>query len=368
MGIVEKLSQLITSKSNLRNKINEKISDTSKQIPENTKLEDFPSYVDNIEGGGPFPPDYEINNGNYLCAYKTNSDVILVNFLLSKCKLKKPEPEYSYITSYSFDYYGMFTGSEITYDIDIPYIISIYDNKESSIKTTLPLGQIEYFNGSSMFNNSYMFTSKPLVLNISKDIMIKGDKMFNESRIRELKSIDDEIWVVNGYRMFYYCNYLNTIPIINLDCSYQLQEMFYNCSELTEIHLKGRIARDANGEKYLNGIRESTTISLDWMFRNCSSLKKIIGLDVTDVPKGTYSNLMFYNCSNLNYIDWSNSEDIKIDIDLRYTGFDRDSLMVMLESMPVSTSNPTISLSSSVSSTLSDEDIAAFSAKNYTIS
>lgn len=359
MGIVEKLQNIITSKLNLRDKINSKISDTSKQIPSNAKLDEYCDYLDNIES-----EDFLIKNGSYLCADKDNRYTELKKNLLKKCKI-----ETSNNSNYTFSVKNMFyEASVIDVEDYIPYFISVYDlSNTTSYYTSLPKEKISYLDCYYMFNKSYDYNT--INLKITKDLIVNGSYMFQESKFNKITSLDDEIWVVNAGYMFSYNKNLEEVCTINLERAYNLHCIFSNCNKIKNINFKGRLLSEecTNDTLSVTGINSTTTFSCGYVFNNCTSLESVIGLDVTNVPSIANTNYMFNNTTNLKTIDWSNCEDFKISINLKTTALDRDSLMLMLDTMPTSTSNPTITISSNLLSSLTDEDIAAFSIKNYTL-
>lgn len=362
MGIVEKLSQLIISKSNLRNKINEKISDTTKQIPESAKLEDFSSYVDNIESGS--GEDFEITSGYYL--FYDRDDYEFKKMVLPKCKIKTSSSNYTFNVQYMF-YNATF--------YDVMDLIPFFESEQTISKASTGYFQafpyntaLKFIYARQMFSYANSKNNKDIFINISKDKLLNANNMFYNTPITSLKSVDDELHIFNGTSMFQNCSKLKTVPIFNLEKAYNIENMFGYCSELKEVRFKGRMLGPNCNTNKVTGVGESGTVSLRYVFNNCRNLESITGLDLTNVPNIFMTTSMFGNCTSLTTLDFSGSEDFLIDIDLsQCNSMGEDEFLAMLETMPVSSGNPTIKISKTLMNLLSDETKAAFSAKNYTL-
>lgn len=122
-------------------------------------------------------------------------------------------------------------------------------------------------------------------------------------------------------------------------------------------------------------------------FENCGHKIKHF---VFDTPKLRYASSMFYNrynleevkmnfsnvssCSNIFYkckklvsISFINTTNFKVNLNLVTTGLDRTGLMNMVQTLPQLDHTQTISISINAKKQLSDEDIAEFTAKGYTL-
>ena len=145
------------------------------------------------------------------------------------------------------------------------------------------------------------------------------------------------VW--DGSRTFMNCRNLKSLPIIdlsnNLDCEY----MFSGCYGLTEIHLQGR--PNINGFYNRNGRSIQT---MYYMFRNCTGLTSIYGLDITNTTNLSYA---FFGCTKLQFIDFSETTDYVsgITIDLSScTGMTTENLVKTIMTLPDNTNGKTVTI------------------------
>ena len=108
---------------------------------------------------------------------------------------------------------------------------------------------------------------------------------------------------------FYKCTSLQSINLGNLEVgnSTDMTGMFSGCSNLETVTIK---VVNTNGESSIvnNSERTQSGISMNEMFRDCTSLTNIIGIKEWDTSNVTNMYRMFRGCSNLKSIDISGLE------------------------------------------------------------
>ena len=128
-----------------------------------------------------------------------------------------------------------------------------------------------------------------------------GKPMFT---VKEIGTRNGELWVCNGYKMFWNYRNLTKLPVINLKDCYALQYMFYNCKNLKQINFKGRPYRDSS--YYEAGMNAASNFA--YMFAGCTNLEEIHGLDITNLYTNT---TMWEGCQNLKKVTFDGTETIK---------------------------------------------------------
>ena len=182
-----------------------------------------------------------------------------------------------------------------------------------------------------------------------------------------LASLDVSGWntaaCTNMSYMFYYCSSLANLDVSGWDtaaCT-NIEGLFYGCSSLTEL--------DASGWN-LAACPSATT-----MFTGCSSLTKL-DLSGWDPAALISTNYMISGCSSLTALSWPMMGKIKADatnnktIPINNSPLDRASLnsIFAYDRTANGLTNPlTVKLSATSKALLSAEDIAAITAKGYTI-
>lgn len=151
--------------------------------------------------------------------------------------------------------------------------------------------------------------------------------------------------------LFTGCTNLKRVNMSTWDTSniQQILNFFTACSSLEEVDLSN-----------FNTKRFKTFRS--W-FYNCSSIKEI-ALDITNSTNLQYT---FNNCTSLEKLDFSGTEDIKTNLDLSTTGLTREGLLNMLDTLPTLTNSITITIGEEKMALLTEEDIALFTQKNFTL-
>lgn len=146
--------------------------------------------------------------------------------------------------------------------------------------------------------------------------------------------------------MFYYCNKLTTIPLLNTSNVTDMRHMFYECKVLTTIPLL-----------------DTTNVTQMYnMFYNCQALTTVPELDVSNV---TSMSNMFNGCYNLKSILMTNiGTSLNISAS---TKFERSDLLVILNNLKTVTEATTLTMGSTNLAKLTEEDKAIATNKGWTL-
>ena len=232
----------------------------------------------------------------------------------------------------------------------------------------------------NMFSNCSKLTSLDLS-NFDTSSVTNMSSMFGYCR--GLTSLNLSGWdtskVTNMSWMFDGCSKLTSLDVSNFDTSnvISMSGVFRSCSNLTSLNL--------------SGWDTSKMTSMSWMFHNCS---KLTSLDVSNFNTSSVANMnsMFGSCSNLtslNLSGWNLSKvtdmgsmfswcsnlttitgpitGISTSIDLKYSPLIHDSAMVFLNGLNTVTGTKTITFKSTTYETLTEVEIAAATAKGWTV-
>ena len=158
-------------------------------------------------------------------------------------------------------------------------------------------------------------------------------------------SMFDTSNVTNMGQMFYYCNGLTSLDVSHFNTSKvtSMYNMFYNCSGLTSLDI--------------SSFDTSNVTNMNQMFRYCNNLTEIYwknfgnGSGYTSVDFGSSSKL------GVNTTDYPNAKQSLIDTLITYS-FDRAT---------AGYSTCTVKLSSTTKALLTQDEIAAITAKGFTI-
>ena len=155
----------------------------------------------------------------------------------------------------------------------------IYNEEEFEIREKLDISNLN-------INSSFLKIKLKGINNI-----IDASYMFCDCPIFSFSVISkwNTIKVTNMERMFYGCEYLETLPDIsnwNTINVNNMSYMFYNCNQLQSLP-------DISNWK-LNNIKNISN-----MFYNCSSLKRLPDISKWTMENLQYMNNLFYNCSSL---------------------------------------------------------------------
>lgn len=170
--------------------------------------------------------------------------------------------------------------------------------------------------------------------------------------------------------MFAYCDNITTIPSINTSNVTEMRNMFYDCRKLTSIPLidtskvtdMRNMFYDCLSLTSIPQLDTSKVTDMWWMFNNCSNLTTIPQLDFSNVNNASG---MFIYCTNLtNLGGFINLHD---NLDISYSNkITRESILNIFNDMAVVT-NRSIKLHEVVYSQLTEEDIAIATQKGWSV-
>lgn len=151
--------------------------------------------------------------------------------------------------------------------------------------------------------------------------------------------------------LFGNCTNLKRVNMSNWDTNniQQISAFFIRCSSLEEVDLS-------------NFNTKRLTAFRSW-FYGCSSLKEI-SIDITNATDLNYT---FKDCTSLEKLDFTGTENVQKNLDLSTTGLNREGLLNMLDTLPILTNSITITIGEEKMALLTEEDIALFTQKNYTL-
>lgn len=153
--------------------------------------------------------------------------------------------------------------------------------------------------------------------------------------------------------MFYDCNKLTSLNVSNFNTSKvtSMSSMFMKCSGLTSLDV--------------SNFDTSKVTNMDTMFMSCWSLTSL-NLSGWDTSKVTSMDSMFMNCLGLTTITGPIT-GISTDIDLKHSPLTHDSTMVLMNGLNTVTETKTITFKSTTYETLTEAEIAAATAKGWTV-
>lgn len=170
--------------------------------------------------------------------------------------------------------------------------------------------------------------------------------------------------------MFAYCDNITTIPSINTSNVTEMRNMFYDCRKLTSIPLidtsnvtdMRNMFCDCLSLTSIPQLDTSKVTDMWWMFHNCSNLTTIPQLDFSNVNNASG---MFIYCTKLtNLGGFINLHD---NLDISYSNkITRESILNIFNDMAVVT-NRSIKLHEVVYSQLTEEDIAIATQKGWSV-
>lgn len=350
MGLIQKLNEIKTIKDDIKGAIVEK----GGVLEDATPFSDYAGEIRGIQTGEDI--DYTDTNADYLCYKIKNNNLIklLCDNIINNDNNDK------------LSYYNTFAYTSIN-AADLFTIKHYYYTTTSSAHPFKKNGENGYFLNSieGAFKNNLFYGA--MNLNFNEYLPIGLFSTFELSRLTKLTTNLHNLWVANGSNSFYSCSNLTEIPVLYIENCITCNSMFYNCRKLKRVKFLGRpFPRNyVSGTLYF-GIT-GTTPSMASMFYNCSVLESIQGLDITNVNSKISVNNMFYGCSKLTELDFTGTENVQTNFDISRTGLKRDGLMNMLATLPTIGHHQTITIGSTKMNLLSDEDIAEFTAKGYTL-
>ena len=187
-----------------------------------------------------------------------------------------------------------------------------------------------YINGNkeSKINYKYYFNQTENFVELIWNESINNCKnMFYKcSNITEINLFNFEtLHVTSMFSMFYNCFLLTSLNLSNFDTSLvtSMESMFYGCSLLTSLDLSkfdtSKVS-DMNNMFYnclslrslnLSNFNTSAVENMDYMFYYCSSMI-LLHISNFDTSQVSDMNSMFYNCSSLTSLDLSNFDTSQV--------------------------------------------------------
>ena len=200
-----------------------------------------------------------------------------------------------------------------------------------------------------------------------------------------LASLDLSGWVVSNVTdmssMFSSCGSLRQLNLSGWDVSKvtNMGHMFYSCSPLASLDLSGWNASNVTDMSYmfsnckaltsldLSGWNVSNVTDMSWMFGSCSKLTSL-NLSGWDVSRMNYYDMdsTFSSCSALTTVIGPIT-GISTSISLKDSPLTHDSAMVFMNGLNTVTETKTITFKSTTYGTLTEAEIAAATAKGWTV-
>ena len=193
---------------------------------------------------------------------------------------------------------------------------------------------VSNFDTSSVTNMAYMFSACRALTSLDVS-------NFDTSNVTDMSS------------MFSFYQGLTSLDLSNFNTSNvtDMSSMFQNCPNLTSLNL--------------SNFNASSVTNMRYMFSYCSNLTSL-DLSGWNLSKVTDMNNMFYGCYALTTITGPIT-GISTNIDLKYSPLTHDSAMVFLNGLNTVTETKTITFKSTTYETLTEAEIAAATAKGWTV-
>lgn len=347
MGLIQKLEEIKDIKENIKDAILEK----GGVLEDATPFEDYAGVIQNLQTED--ETDYTDTNAEYLCYGLSNPN--LIKFLCDNIDKNEQNNYYYTFSNCKVDVSDMFKVKK--YHKNLAYA-------DSSV--IYPYGTNYFFNNMERTFYQYNFSGE-LDLKFYEYLPTYFEQTFYYcSNLKKLSTNFERIWVGYGYGTFSYCTNLIEVPKIDVEKCTTFYNMFYNCRNLKRVEFTGRPFIKNESNKKLGFGSVSTTPNMNYMFYGCSSLESIKGLDLTYVDSGISISNMFTGCTKLKELDFTGTENL-IRLDISSTGLDRDGMMNMLSTLPQLGHEATIKVGDAKLAMLSDEDIAEFTLKGYSL-
>ena len=216
------------------------------------------------------------------------------------------------------------------------------------------------FDTSSVTNMGWMFKSCSMLTSLdvsgwNTSKVTDMSYMFTDcSKLTSLDLSDfDTSSVTDMTYMFSYCSKLTSLDLSNFDTSSvtNMGWMFDGCSKLTSLDL--------------SNFDTSSVTDMKWMFGYCQGLTSL-NLSGWNLSKVTNTINMFFSCSKLTTITGPIT-GISVRIDLKYSPLTHDSAMVLMNGLNTVTETKKITFKSTTYETLTEAEIAAATAKGWTV-
>lgn len=255
----------------------------------------------------------------------------------------KKEPVFNFINCYNCD---QETTDYLLNHLTSDYVVPQVSNNSNFYKKALLYQLFSYNNAKEIVINRVI----NLIPGSDAVTSINADSMFNYANVEVIRG-------TGGFR--------STVPI-------NFKYAFTNASKLKSVDMNVFLGTDT-GDKLTN---------MQSMFNGCTSLEEILNLDMQNVGygSGVVSYMFGSNSSEkapkLKRLTFRRGTEIAkylasdLTIDMHYiTTLTRDALMEMLDTLEPNTTGKArkFQLNSAVYALLSEDDISAFTAKNYTV-
>lgn len=321
MGLIQKLNEIKTIKNDIKDAIIEK----GGVLEDATPFSNYAGEIRNIQTG---EEDFNIKNCRNLFANGDRSDIF--NSLIK------------YVNNPT-NCYGMMNGFDnITQEqlnclknIDFSLCSNMYSmlsfRKETAI---IP----ELKNTKNVYNMSNMFRT----LAASG---IPRKREFNH--IIDIKNCSSLSYTFDG--VYFINNTDSEVPIKNFDNITNLAYTFNN----------------TDGIESFTQFDTSKVGNFNYTFYKSKSLKRV-DINISKCSSNMMQNTFDY-CTLLNDLKFTGTTNVKTNFNVSSTGLTRNGIMNMLATLPTLDHTQTITIGSTKMNLLTDEDIAEFTAKGYTL-
>ena len=207
-------------------------------------------------------------------------------------------------------------------------------------------------NPDAVYNLSF---NSPTLIVFGNPIKISSWEITTKSGLKEIRGLNlvDTSNVTDMNSMFSDCTGLTSLDLSNFNTSSVtgMNSMFSSCSKLTSLDL--------------SNFDTSNVTDMARMFGSCSKLTSL-NLSGWNLSKLTITNAMFNICMNLTTITGPIT-GISTNIDLKDSPLTHDSAMVFMNGLNTVTETKTITFKPTTYGTLTEAEIAAATAKGWTV-
>ena len=227
---------------------------------------------------------------------------------------------------------------------------------------------------------SLSFNSPTLIV-FQSPIKISSQSIITKTNLTEIRGLNlvDTSNMTDMNSMFYDCQRLTSIDTSNFNTSKvtNMNSMFRFCRSLTSLDLSNFNTSSVTNMGYmfnycrglaslnLSGWNTSKVTNMNSMFNDCRGLASL-NLSGWNLSKVTDMNSMFWSCSKLTTITGPIT-GISESINLEGNPLTHDSAMVFLNGLNTVTGTETITFKSTTYKTLTKAEIAAATAKGWTV-
>lgn len=354
MGLIEKLQEILTIKNNIKTSIE------SKNVTVGNKaFSEYPNLIKSIQsGGGSGGAKFLIEYPAYLFYYGLRGKTILENL-------------FETLINCTPIYYNSFYGFDEEIDLEVPINYMIENHNSIGTNTYYK----DYYNCAILHGAFANSNLKNITLNLKKidTVCFLYQSFYNCKKLISVSANTNIVRTNYLNNCFQNCSNLEQINFtLDLNGCASASSAFYGCSKLKEVNFVGRLVPtivpySTSPYKTLNSsYSKGSSCTIASIFYNCTSIEKITGLDLTNV--GTATN-PFYNCTSLTTLDFSGTENVQVNIDLKTTGLNATGLMNMLNTLPdiSNSTSRTLTIGDEKMALLTEEQQAEFAAKGYSL-